>query len=364
MNAATGITRRAFLTGAAAAAGAGAAGGLAAGCAAEAPTVAPAGGGLRPAPVGGTRPAATPGAKSRVVVIRHDALAADGQGPPPGRVRELLDEAACALAGDARAADAWARWFKPADRVGIKVNCLGYPTRPAVAAAIAAAIAGIGLAPEQVIIWDRTVDELRRAGYEPRASGRGVRCFGTDALAPRGGGYGTEIITSGAIGSLYSRIVTDETTALVSACVLKDHNLAGLTCAMKNFFGAIHNPNKYHDDGCDPFIADVCAGPPVRDRLRLAVCDALRPQYQGGPSHRTQWQWPYGGLLVSADPVALDRVALEVLARKRAAAGLKPLEAEGRPARHLASAEARGLGAADLARIEVIGIGKTWMDVA
>ena len=303
--------------------------------------------------------------KSRVVVIRHESLAAEGQGPPPEKVRELLDEAAKALAGDARPADAWARWFRPADRIGIKVNCLGYATRPVVAAGLVAAVGAIGLAPEQAVIWDRTNRELAAAGYGLRATGAGPRCFGTDALVSRGNaGYTADVLTSGAIGSLYSRIVADETTALVSACILKDHNLAGLTCALKNFFGAIHNPNKYHDNGCDPFIADVCAYPLIRERLRLAVCDATRPQYQGGPAVRPQWQWPYGGLIVATDPVALDAVALQIMACKREAAGMKPLEAEGRPARYLASAQARGLGAADAANIEVVSIGKSWMDVS
>jgi len=310
------------------------------------------------------KPAPPPGRKARVVVIRHESLAAEGQGPAAGRVRELLDEAARALAGDAKAADAWARWFKPSDRLGIKVNCLGYSTRPAVATGLAVAAGSIGLAPERIIVWDRTSRELKAAGYELREGTRGPRCFGTDGMVSRAsGGYTDEIFSSGAIGSLFSRIVVDDTTALVSACVLKDHNLAGLTCALKNFFGAVHNPNKYHDNGGDPFIADVCAHPLIRDRLRLAVCDAIRPQYQGGPSVRPQWQWPYGGLIVGADAVAVDRIAVEILARKRAAAGMPSLEAENRPARYLASAQARGLGVADLERIEVVSIGKAWLDV-
>ena len=371
-----GVTRRAFL---AAAAGAGLLGGglpetLRGGSPyppRQRPPTSAAGQETRRADSGETRraapaPSVVPASgKSRVVVIRHEALAAEGQGPAPERVREFLEEALKALTADTRAADAWARWLKPSDRVGIKVNCLGYSTRPAVALATAASLSAIGLAPQQVIVWDRTSVELDKAGYDVRsASGKAPRCFGTDSLGNRGNaGYGSEIVTSGEIGSFYSRIVTDEATALVSACILKDHNLAGLTCALKNFFGAIHNPNKYHDNGCDPFIADTCAAPPIRERLRLAVCDALRPQYSGGPSVRPQWQWGYGGLIVSADPVALDRVALEVLEKKRAAAGMKPLEAEKRPARHLASAQARGLGVADIARIDVISIGKAWNDV-
>ena len=307
-------------------------------------------------------PAAPDPSKSRVVVVRDDALAADA--PDPKRIRELLDEAARMLAGDARPADAWARWFKPDDRVGIKVNCLGLATSPVVALALAEALGSAGVAPARVIIWDRSDRELKAAGHTLRMSGKGVRCFGTDALASRGGeGYASEIATSGAIGSLYSRIVTDETTALSSAAILKDHNLAGLTGCLKNFYGAIHNPNKYHGNGCNPFIADVCAHPNIRGRLRIALCDATRPQFDGGPPSRPDRQWPYGGILLATDPVALDRVALEILERKRAAATRKSLADGNRPVRYLASAEARGLGAADLARIEVLGIGKPWLDV-
>ncbi len=302
--------------------------------------------------------------KARVVVIRHADLAAEGAGPSPRRAAELLDEAAKALAGADRAADAWDRWFKPDDRLGVKVNCLGLPTRPAVAEGLVRALGAIGLAPDRAILWDRTNRELRRAGYTLRSRGEGVRCYGTDALADRaGGGYSAEVYSSGATGSLISRIVTDEATALASAAVLKDHNLAGITGVMKNFFGAIHNPNKYHDDHCDPFIADVCAQKPIRSRLRLALCDAGRPQYQGGPAPRPKWRWPYGGLILSADPVAADAVGRQILLRKRDAVGLKTFEADGRPARHLASGQARGLGMADLARIEVVSLGKPWLDV-
>ena len=350
------LTRRALLAGATAVAAAGAATAILPRDSKPAPEAAPA---APPAP-----PAPVP-AKSRVVVIRHEALMADKPGPPAARIRELLDEAAAALAGKAKPADAWAAWLKPNDLVAIKVNCLGYSTTPAVAVALAAAIGAIGLPPERTLIWDRANAELKNAGYDVQSAGKGLRCYGTDALARRGNaGYAQDIITSGAIGSLFSRIVTDEATALVSAPVLKDHNLAGLTGALKNFYGAIHNPNKYHDHGCDPFIADVCAHAHIRDRLRLVVCDAARPQYHLGPARRAEWQWAYGGILLGTDPVAVDRVGCEILERKRAAAGLKPLEADGRPVRYLASAEQRGLGAADLERIEVVSLGKPWQDVS
>lgn len=301
--------------------------------------------------------------RSKVVVIRHQALVENTTKPAPDLVRDLLDEAACALTGIERPADAWACWFKPRDRVGIKVNCLGLPTSPAVGESLAGAITSAGLAPEQIIIWDRSDRELEGAGYRLRKSGSNVRCFGTDTLKARGmAGYDAQIAVSGKIGSQYSLIITDRTDALVSAAVLKDHNLAGLSCTLKNFYGAIHNPNKYHDNGCDPFIADVCAHAHIRNRLRLAVCDAIRPQFNGGPPARRNWQWSYGGILLSEDAVALDRVALAILEKKRKTEGMKPLESENRPASYLASAAVRGLGRAELSDIEVISLGKPWLD--
>jgi uncharacterized protein (DUF362 family) len=275
-----------------------------------------------------------------------------------------LDEAACALADDSEPADAWSRWFKPNERVAIKVNCLGLPTHPAVGEALVRSLGAADIAPERTILWDRSDRELKRAGYTLQTGGPDAWCYGTDALGASGrGGYDMQISTSGSIGSLYSRILTDRCDALVSAPVLKDHNLAGLSCALKNFYGAIHNPNKYHDDGCDPFVADVCAHRHIRGRLRLAVCDASRPQYNGGPPRRPQWQWPYGGIIMSTDPVALDRVGWEILERKRSDEGMKSLAADDRPVRYLASAAARGLGQADLAEIDVVSIGQDWLDV-
>ncbi len=303
--------------------------------------------------------------EARVAVLRPSSLASSGVVLTGSVVKGFLDEAACALTGELSPSDAWATWFDPGDRVAIKVNCLGLPTNSAMGQALPRSIAAAGVPPSSIIVWDRSDRELQRAGYLLRRGGQNTQCFGTDSLSARGrGGYDATIATSGEIGSLYSRIVTDECDALVSAPVLKDHNLAGMSCALKNFFGAIHNPNKYHDNGCDPFIADVCAHSHIRDRLRLAVCDALRPQYNGGPPSRPRWQWEYGGFLMSTDPVALDCVALEILSLKREHAGMPPLESENRPVRYLLSAAERGLGQEDLERIEVVSIGLPWEDVS
>ena len=61
----------------------------------------------------------------------------------------------------------------------------------------------------------------------------------------------------------------------------------------------------------------------------------------------------YGGLVISDDPVAADRIGLEVLEHLRLANGLPSLKDAGRPVKYLRSAQALGLGTADLSRISL-----------
>ena len=193
------------------------------------------------------------------------------------------------------------------------------------------------------------------AGYKLNQSPRGVQCRGTDAER-YGSGYQTAIESSGRIGSCFSRIVAEEVTALICVPVLKDHNLAGASLGMKNFYGAIHNPNKYHADNCDPFVADVVAHRFIGPKWRLTVVDATRGQYHAGPARHPAYAWPFGGLIVGADFVAVDAVAADLLDAERQTRGLKSLADDKRPPKHIATAAARGLGTAELSRIERVEV--------
>ena len=296
---------------------------------------------------------------SKVVIARDDKLQL-GQGREDvsqQAVVKLLNETLVRLTGQKSAKAAWASLFKPTDVVGLKVNCLGRVTRPEVVYGIVECLIAAGLPAGQIIIWDRSDRELRAAKYRLNRGGSDVQCHGTDALGSGfAAGYERTIRKSGRIGSFYSQIVAKQCSALISVPVLKDHNLAGLSGGMKNFYGAIHNPNKYHDDNCDPFVADVVAHPYIREKLRLVVCDATTAQYNGGPTLRPQWSWPFNGLLVGTDAVAVDRVAVERIEQQRRAKKMKSLADDGRPATYLQSAQRAKLGTADLARIEQITV--------
>jgi hypothetical protein len=112
----------------------------------------------------------------------------------------------------------------------------------------------------------------------------------------------------------------------------------GEVVALKNFFGAVHNPSKYHSNAGDPYVAGVYMLPPIRAKVRLHICDALAPQYEGGPSYMPHWSWPFRGLFASRDPVALDYTGWQIIERKRAEKGLPTLRALRREPTYIARA--------------------------
>lgn len=292
--------------------------------------------------------------RSRVVVVKSSGAWTAAGGLDPGAVARLFSRGLAILVDEREEVRAAAALFRRADRVGIKVNTIGgraISTRPEVADALASWLLRGGLEAKNIVIWDRTTRELREAGYAPGAGRSGARVVGTDA---GGAGYGTSLVAHLNVGSLYSRILTEFLTASISLAVLKDHGLAGVTAGLKNYFGAIHNPNKYHDDRCDPFVAEVFDAPPVKTRHRLTVIDALTVQYHKGPSYHARWAARPGTLIFSRDPVAADSAGWRLIEELRAAAGLPALAAEGREPAYLRTAERMGLGLADASAIETI----------
>jgi uncharacterized protein (DUF362 family) len=295
-------------------------------------------------------PAGPKSAPSRpvVAVARREGLVTATGAFDPKILEAALGAAVARAAGEATPLAAMRKLFKPTDIVGIKVNCLGgrgVSTRPEVALQLAAFLQAAGVPADRIYVWDRTDRELRGAGYV-LSSVRGVRVFGTNE------DFDLRLVEWGPSASRFDRVLANELTALVSCSPLKDHGLAGASLTMKNWYGAIHNPNKLHDDNCAPFIPRLVACPVIHDKLRLNVVDGALGQCHGGPGRAPRWAWPYGGFLASTDPVAVDAVARQVLEARRQEVGLPPLAAEGREPGHIAGAAKLGLGVADLGRIE------------
>ena len=250
------------------------------------------------------------------------------------------------------------RLFGPDARVALKLNCLAGPglsPKPPLVWALCRKLVSLGVRPGNIVLWDRTSRELQRAGYDIRTESQKIRVFGTDALDP---GYEPKPFVHRSVGSCYSRILTRFATTVIGIGVLKDHDLSGISAGMKNFYGAIHNPNKYHDNGCDPYVADLCSQPLLRARWCLSLVDATHAQFHGGPALNPAYRWAESSLLAGLDPVAVDAVGWRRIEEKRKQAGMKSLEEENRAPVWLKTAEALGLGNArneliELVRIEV-----------
>ncbi len=303
-------------------------------------------------------------AKSRVVIARdpllRGAAPAPASGPASkidsGRLLALLDRAMQTLFDRDRPIEAWRRLVGPGDLVGLKVNTLGgrgISTSPLLVDAICERLQEAGVKAADIVVWDRGSDELERGGFHLSMGGSGVQCYGTDRVD-----YEPDLVAYGSVGSRLSKILTQRSNLLINLPVLKDHDGAGVTMALKNMYGVIHNPNKYHPNGCDPYVADVNMLPEIRRRMRLTICDATTAMYEGGPAYKPEHSWQANALIVSQDPVALDTTGWQIIERTRAEHGLKTLEADGRAPRYIATAAdgEHRLGTNDPTRISTIEI--------
>ena len=212
-----------------------------------------------------------------------------------------------------------------------------------------------GIKDKNIFIWERSNRELKEAGFTINIDGAGPRCFGTDSY---GVGYSDKLYSYKTIGSLFSRIFLDLTDTQINLPALKDHTLAGITCGMKNLFGIVHNPNKYHDNNCDPFVADLCSMPLVKERIKLVICDCIWVQYNAGPSFHQEWSEKYDGLIIGTDQVAVDFIGYKILDRIRKKKGLPPLKEIGEEPKYIFTAAdgEHNLGNANLEKIDLIEI--------
>lgn len=292
--------------------------------------------------------------KPEVILCRSNKFLGSGGRANAELLRKAVDDGVMRITGVRTAPEAWSTLFKPKEMIGIKLNCLGKkPFSPHVALveAIVEGLKSAGIRDDRIIIFDRTNKELAAAGFTIRKGG-GLKSFGTDALA--GGGYDPRLQMAGSVGSCFSKIVSRLCDAIINVPILKDHDLSGVSVSMKNFYGVIHNPNKYHDNNCNPYIAELNTHPYIRDKSRLIICDALVAQCNGGPAFKRRWSWPFGGILMGRDPVALDRISANIIEDRRKEVGLPTLKQVKREPKYINTAAALGLGEDDPEKIELI----------
>jgi Domain of unknown function (DUF362) len=269
------------------------------------------------AAMGPARPrmsAAQPGDKARVVLIR-DKNALDAAGAHnPAVIQRMLDEAVCALLGQKDPVAAWQTLIRPSDIVGIKTNAWRpINTGEAVEQALRRRIADAGVSEDRIGLDDRGV--LRNPVFQ-------------------------------------------NATALVNARPARTHYWSGMGSCIKNYIMFVPQPSAYHGDACAD-LAAIWSLPVVKDKTRLNVLVMLTPLFHSvGPHNFSRdYVWPYSGILVSRDPVAVDATGFRILRAKRLAhfGEDRPLETS---AHHIALADTRHhLGVSDPARIDLVKLG-------
>ncbi len=295
-------------------------------------------------------------AKSRVVIAHDAMLRGTGATVDSRRILSLLDRAMQGLFDRDNPIETWKRLVRPGERVGLKVNALGgrgLSSNLHLVEAVCERLQEAGIKANDIVVWDRDSGELEHVGFHVSTGGNHVQCFGTDRVD-----YEPELVTYGSIGSRLSKILTQRCDVLINVPVLKDHDGAGVTIALKNMYGVIHNPNKYHPNGCNPYIADLNMLPEIRTKMRLTICDATTASYEGGPGYKPEYTWKNNALIVSQDPVALDYTGWQIIERKRAERGLKTLEGDSRAPHYIATAAdaEHRLGSNDPRRIAVVDV--------
>jgi hypothetical protein len=304
------ITRRDFLKAAAVTPIAGAIGCCCTGAAAVAPTP-------RAANAGGVATIKSMAHASRVVLVRDaNAVAADNKTFDGAAIQKMLDDAVTTLFGEKDPVAAWKKIVKPDDTVGIKTNAWrSLPTGKEVEEAIKRRVLDAGVPADRVAIADRGV---------------------------------------------LNDPIFQNSTVLINARPARVHYWAGMGSCIKNYIQFVPKPSEYHNDACAD-LATIWSLPIVKDKTKLNILVMLTPQFHNiGPSgFNEKYLWPYKGLIVGQDPVAVDSTGFRVIEAKRLQyfGEAQPLETS---AHHIALADSRHkLGTSDPNLIELIKLGWT-----
>ena len=253
----------------------------------------------------------------------------------PQNVQRAVEEAVSLLGGIEK-------FVKPAQKVLIKPNLLsarppedGVCTHPEVVRAV------IRLAKQQtsnIYVGDSP------GGFEVKASDIIYEASGMTKVCQEEAVNLVKFDSVETIDGLPIAKVVKEVDVIINVPKMKTHNLAGLTGAVKNMFGAVVGKYKAEmhfkypkvEDFCE-FIVDVFS----HVKPQLSIMDGIVGMDGNGPAAGRLRN--LGLVLASPDAVALDAVFAEI-------AGLKPLDVLT-----TRLADARSLGTGRIPDIEILG---------
>jgi hypothetical protein len=317
----------------------------------------------------------------RVVEVVHSACSAGGK-PIFKATDEMLRKAMLELTGASNVSDAWRMFVSPADRIGLKVNPVAgklLSTSLEIVMSMTGQLIEAGIPKNQILIWDRREEDLNEVGFKS-VDFNGIAIRGTEVKDKSGSFFDKEgklyseamidkawfywadvetkydaetlpyMVNEGKF-SYFSKLVTQEMDKIINIPVLKNAG-SSVTLSLKNLaYGTITNTGRLHKDLWAETCAEVCAFPPLRDKVVLNIIDGIKGCYQGGPAANPQFITEFKTILAATDPVAIDRIGYEIILKKRIE---EKIQKEENPAgrKFLELASALELGISDLAKID------------
>ncbi|MEE9295222.1 MAG: DUF362 domain-containing protein [Phycisphaerae bacterium] len=252
---------------------------------------------------------------------------------------EMLDLTLRRVTGTDSSAAAWRSILKSDDLIGLKFNrsaAEGLGIREPFADAVITSLLAAGFAPDQIVAIETSDDIFRKHGVVQPANGWHDK--------PTEFGSGRDLLAA----------LLDQVTAIINIPFLKTHNIAGITCCLKNLSHAlIKHPARFHRNGCAPFIGDIVALPAIRDKLRLHLVNALRIVFDQGPEASDRYTWDAGIMLAGMDPIAMDTAGLQIINSQRKILSLPEIDLRTQ-AVYLEAAAKRGLGVQNRRWIETV----------
>jgi hypothetical protein len=273
----------------------------------------------------------------RVVSVKSDKSVDVSTGAADeGIVREMMARGMRALTGASTTADAWRRFFEPADIVGIKVNCGGYPhcvSAHEIVADVVRQLMGIGVPAPQIYVYERFQNQMDEVNYAPHLP-EGVQIVAAERANRNvdNSGYDpatyleADLFGEEDTRSNMMRLVSGRLTKIINIPNMKDHGATGVTGCLKNIsYGSFSNVARTHQRGKShtySVVGALAAMEPLRSRTVLQIMDGLRGVWHGGPFARTtRYVFYPRQIMFGTDPVAIDRLLLDIIENERRARG-------------------------------------------
>jgi len=273
----------------------------------------------------------------RVVSVNSDTCVDTATGRASDEVvREMMARGMRTLTGASTTSVAWRRFFEPSDVVGIKVNCGGYPfcvSAYEIVAEVVRQLTGVGVPVSQIYVYERFQNQLDEVNYAPHLP-QGVQIVAAERANRNvdNSGYDpatyleADLFGEEDTRSNMMRLVSQRLTKIINIPNMKDHGATGVTGCLKNIaYGSFSNVARTHQRGKShtySVVGALAAMEPLRSRTVLQIMDGLRGVWHGGPFARTtRYVFYPRQMLFGTDPVAIDRLLLDIIEKERRAHG-------------------------------------------